>query len=454
MSLSKLAQHQTPDLPQLCLLAVISQMTLVDRISALQVCPQWHHRVKETNQATVKSLAIVVSLELTDIEHYLNKKFRNCPPIAGLVTSPPNGLPPLFPLHRLTDWNCLQFADDDHLNSATIDQILSALPWLAELTFSADTFRPFARLVEMLHADRPWRSQLTGLKVISSSKKQTLELYDLTLLKALFDSINGLPALQYLTLKDVPLLTHQLTILAQLKEINIEGGTLYEKGLFTFMISLQQYASINAEKLQVDLFTPSDLNTVLQLQQLSEPLRRCFTCLGSEHLRAMNNQELLDLRLTSFPNLTSVRLFLKAKSITPAFSALAQLPQLAQLSLRISWRYVPQNELPPSPPLRAQLFSVKWLQLTLLPSSHSQLHWLNLPVTVPNVLKISLDIVMCLMCGYRSMFLPPVLNPSSRSCLRTHLRLLMDITDIPSHRIVCFNNGQQVSAEELLAEEQ
>ncbi len=75
MSLSKLAQHQTPDFPQLCLLAIISQMSLMDRISALQVCPQWHHRVRETNQATVRSLAIVVSSEpLTVIEKFLNKK--------------------------------------------------------------------------------------------------------------------------------------------------------------------------------------------------------------------------------------------------------------------------------------------------------------------------------------------------------------------------------------------
>ncbi|KAH9390900.1 hypothetical protein TYRP_006486 [Tyrophagus putrescentiae] len=44
-------------------------------------------------------------------------------------------------------------------------------------------------------------------------------------------------------------------------------------------------------------------------------------------------------------------------------------------------------------------------------------------------------------------------SSSSRRCLRTHLRLLMDLTDIPSHRIACFTMEQQVSAEELLAEE-
>ena len=458
MSLSKLAQHQTPDLPQLCLLAVISQMTLVDRISALQVCPQWHHRVKETNQATVKSLAIVVSSEpLTVIEGFLNKKFFffHNHTIAGLVTSPPSGLlPPLFPVHRFTAWSCLQFADEkNQLNSATIHQIMTTFPRLAELTFIEKNKKSFNHLLEMLHAERPWRCQLTKLKVISNID-QRLDSNDVSMLGALFASINGLPALQYLTLRNVPLHTYPLPILAQLKEINIEGNTLLSWGLSTFIRSLQQYVSSNAEWLRVNLLTPFDTVPISKLlYHLSVPLRRCFTCLSGDHLWSLTDNAQFFKPLTAFPNLTSLKLSMSTISITTAFSFLAQLPQLVQLSLNIYWSPSLQDELPPSPPPRAQLFSVKWLHVSLVLTFHSQLHWLNLPVTVPNVQEISLDLLSCKICNYSRT--GPVFSSSSRRCLRIHLRLLMDLTGTPSHRIACFDNeDQQISAEELLAEEQ
>lgn len=125
-----------------------------------------------------------------------------------------------------------------------------------------------------------------------------------------------------------------------------------------------------------------------------------------------------------------------------------------RLSLNVIWTDAPPETPPLLPPTCDQLRSVKSLQLILALTSHSQLHWLNLSVTVPNVLEISLDIWCCKLCNYHSMFSPPDCSPSSRSCLRTHLRQLMDITGTPSHRIACFHNDQQVSAEELLAEKQ
>ncbi len=300
----------------------------------------------------------------------------------------------------------------------------------------------------MLRADRPWWGQLIGLNVINRSTV-------LPFLEALLDAINFLPALQYLTLKDVSLLNYPLPILAQLKEITIEGYTVCDWYLSTFIHSFQQYASSNAEGLRVGLFTPFDKAATCQLQQqLSEPLRRCFTCLSRKSMLVFDSQELLNLRLTTFPNLTSLILSLSAKSIRTAFSVFAQLPQLVRLSLNVIWTDVPPETPPLLPPPCDQLRSVKSLQLILALTSHLQLHWLNLSVTVPNVLEISLDIWCCNLCDYHSMFSPPDRSPSSRSCLRTHLQQLMDITGTPSHRIACFHNDQQVSAEELLAEEQ
>ncbi|KAH9390902.1 hypothetical protein TYRP_006489 [Tyrophagus putrescentiae] len=300
-------------------------MTLMDRISAHQVCPQWHHRVRETNQATVKSLAIVATDdELKIIEKSLNDRH----------------LSPFSDHHPSAA-----------LNSATIYQIMTALPRLAELTYFAENAELLNGLVEMLHIDRPWRGQLSKLKVVSGDDEgyDIESSDDLLLLSKLLHAINGLHALQYLTLKDVSLLNYPLPILAQLKEITIEGYTVCD-------------------------------------------------C-----------------------------------SMPPAMQkGFEWLPQLVRLSLNVIWTDAPPETPPLLPPTCDQLRSVKSLQLILALTSHSQLHWLNLSVTVPNVLEISLDIC----------------------CLRTHLRQLMDITGTPSHRIACFHNDQQVSAEELLAEKQ
>lgn len=195
---------------------------------------------------------------------------------------------------------------------------MTALPRLAELTYFAENAELLNGLVEMLHIDRPWRGQLSKLKVVSGDDEgyDIESSDDLLLLSKLLHAINGLHALQYLTLKDVSLLNYPLPILAQLKEITIEGYTVCDWYLSTFIHSLQQYASSNAEGLRVGLFTPFDKAATCQLQQqLSEPLRRCFTCLSRKRMLVFDNQELLNLRLTTFPNLTSFILSLSAKSI-------------------------------------------------------------------------------------------------------------------------------------------
>ncbi len=440
MSLSK---HQQADLPELCLLAIVSQMSLVDRINAHQTCPQWYHRVREINQTTVRSLTIANFISLRCLEEFLNGKYildKGYRSGLHLLAISSNGRP-AFPLHHLTAWNCLQFSSDKQLNSATTQQIMSALPQLTELIYFNSTSVPLKCLMEMLQAKRKWRVHLTRLTVYSQKFAE-----DDPLLKsgALIDSINALPALQYLTLSMFSIMfPHKLPILARLKKISIEGRVSKEC-LTNFLHSLQQYTSGNAEDLRVNLFTYYLQDAVSEIFQLNEPvLRRCFTCLSSYPLTAYSSQKLFSLRLTTFPNLTSLKLRLSNDTITPAFFVLAQLRQLVQLSLIV--KYID----PPSRPLRDQLLSVKVLYLYLILPDHSPLQWLNLPVTMPNVHEINLE-VTCSLCEHKAR----ILGQPRRDCLCVQLRMLMEVTGLPAHRITCYLADLKVSSEELLGEEQ
>ncbi len=447
MSLSK---HQQADLPELCLLAIVSQMSLVDRINAHQTCPQWYHRVREINQTIVKSLTIASPYTLlNDFELRLNEKYN--PDISnrhvfwGLhLVARPSKCQPKFPLHRFTAWNCLQFLTDKQLNSATVQQIMSAFPQLSELIYCNGISVPLKYLVEMLKTERKWRVHLTKLTVCSQKPNDDDD-DDPLQWKALFDSINALPFLQYLTLNMLPMvLPRELPILARLKEISIEGS-MSEMCLNTFLHSFQKYTSSNAEKLRVSLFIWDCLFGYSMISQLSKQFRRCFTRLSCLPFTVDTFQELLSLRLTTFPNLTLLKLRLSGDTITQAFSVLAQLRQLVQLSLDV--KYI---DPPPPPPPRDQLLSVKVLSLHLSLSAHSHLQWLNLPVTMPNVQEINLE-VSCALCEFK---IYKIGTEYLRDCLRVQLRMLMEGTGLPSHRITCYLLEIKVPSDELLCEKQ
>ena len=68
--------HPPPELTNICLLAIFSQMDVDDRISAQTVCPRWYHRVRETYSKTVRSLTIALGNKylnrLANLEGVLN----------------------------------------------------------------------------------------------------------------------------------------------------------------------------------------------------------------------------------------------------------------------------------------------------------------------------------------------------------------------------------------------
>ncbi|KAH9393154.1 hypothetical protein TYRP_006266, partial [Tyrophagus putrescentiae] len=68
--------HPPPELTDICLLAIFSQMNVNNRISAQTVCLRWYHRVCEAHARTVRSLTIALGNKylnsLVNLENVLN----------------------------------------------------------------------------------------------------------------------------------------------------------------------------------------------------------------------------------------------------------------------------------------------------------------------------------------------------------------------------------------------
>ena len=429
MSLSK---HQQPDLPQLCSLAIFSQMSLPDRISAHQVCLEWGDRVREVNQSTVQSLAIAVGdfqVEVLERKiHGMEDVFRS----PRLLTNSDGS--PQFPMHRLTKWNSLRIGDIDQLNLVTLKQITSTFPSIPELIFATSIGKNFTFLTEVLQNDH-WRRQLISLKVIFSEY-----FYTSTILQPLFAVINSLPALKYLQLSGVKL--YDLPILAQLKKIKC----VYEDSLLN---SLKEHAVKNTGELSVEVFDGDrEGSCITTLGKLSEQLRSSITYLN---FYIVHSKTIL-YKFSLFPNLSALSWMVKSAALGLLFTAFSRYHRLQRLDLTVNF-----TDLSPAhqfPLLQAQLLSVKALDLTLTLNSHSQLNWLNLPVTMPNLQAIHLNNVFCQSCrnkGRQVIFQQGIIIV--HKCFRDTLQILHQNTDLPLNRLSYnYNNQYHSSAEELLAE--
>ncbi len=413
MSLSK---HQR-DLPQLCSLAIFSQMDLRDRISAYQVCPEWYHRVREVNQTTVPSLTITVGgHSVKDYEFQINWT-GNVLQSARLLTNSDGS--PQFPMHRLTKWNCFGCAVNDQQNWIILKQIVSTFPSITELIFVCDREEKLKLLTEMLQNDH-WRRQLISLKVIN--QKNRTHLSDPTVLQPLFTAINSLPALKYLTLRGVEL--YDLPILAQLKVINCMLRV-------SFLNSLQQYAAQNTGELSVEVSGFDRLGSYLTelSKSLSAQLRGRITCLRifTPHI------DRFPLSGIFFPNLNTLYLWVSSSTLSQLFSVLSQLHRLQQLSLSINFTDLDPEH--PFPLLQAQLRSVKALDLYLYFNSHSQVNWLNLPVTMPFLGAINLFILNCRSCETKGHQANVPDNILEQNCSQDVLQILHHSTGLPLNRL-------------------
>ena len=264
--LSRFASDDLPDLP---LLALMSQMSANDRLSSYQVCPRWGHRVLEVNKTLKVSfltIAVIGAHSPNDIHHLdplgseANETHANANEQGNLqlLTSLKEDEEEegkrkedgdeakkkslqffLSLLPRQSQWNCLEFKHGQ-LTPAIVRQIMAAFPGITELTFllnMANNWKNppshqanFNQLFTVLTSDEnkkeeekegSWNAQLHTLRVINRDRG------DLILESTFYKALCLLPALRNLTLYDVYLgPKQQLAVLGQLEQVTLSFNSV------------------------------------------------------------------------------------------------------------------------------------------------------------------------------------------------------------------------------------
>ncbi len=446
-------QPSPPFLSDLCLLAVLKEMSLASRISASKVCPRWLHRVREVNQ-TARSLTIAIGEpDVEWVEGWINNFWMEYEPSVRLLKKvDEDGESPLYPLHRLTKWNCL-LCGEGALDSATVKAIIAALPAVTELTFVNRSYgEEYQHLVEMLQSPSAWRGQLTTLKLIDKQQTQFGSWYNVPL----FTAINGLTSLRKLTLDLMLLNMRGLPILAQLEELRFRGSAKYL--LPPLLLSLQQYAPRNVGGgLRVDL--ADSRGSLHRLFPLTSVQNLHFTRLREGPFCNLSAMQLLPIFGRCFSSLTSVKFRLPPSRCRQLFEVLAAIDRLQHLSLAIDFRdsiscdgsSSDEEEVYDVRPIRrpkAELGAVKALDLDLAITGHADLEWLNLPVTMPALEAIYLNDFYCAECKTE-----PGQSSATDQCLRAAYETLQR-TGVPPSQIAFNRDSEVCSMEELLNKEE
>ena len=353
------------------------------------------------------------------------------------VMQPLMGIPgessfPDYPLTttRLSKWNCLQIGLTEQIDTSTIEQIVNIFSAVTDLKFITSHYGWLFPLLQ-----HPiWQCQLTNFMVDMIGNHKGCEL---------ITAINGLSALQCLALKwynhfDLP----HLSILAQLKVVALSLNNLQP-----FLSSLERYATDNAD-LQVHLIS-GDINALLSL---SQPLRSRIVCYGTGYLDYTRHP--VPLLCSQFSSLTYLNILnIGVTDVVPLFTALSQLHHLVHLRLLVD--LIIGEELPPAHRPLAQLNSVRAFELSLFISSHSQVQWLNLPVTMPNLQTILIEEFSCGSCRVEIDRLinrnsSPLNSSKTLNCLQSSLFTLH--SGVPLNRFILplIEEQGSTSAEKLL----
>ncbi len=379
-------------LPDLVLITTFKMLTANDQLAASLTSPRCAVLVRAANR-TVKTLTITdQNLEdpgvLDEIKDYINAfslaSYPAMQPLMDISAGEPSY--PLYPLTTtpFNHWNVLQL-DPLGLQLNTpmvIRQITTIFSAVTDLKFNTYSYNGCKLLIALLQLPN-WQCRLTSLTVNGDYEKSS------QLGPELITAINGLPALQQLALdwytyQNLP----DLTILAQLKVVALGSFRLQ-----TLVRSLKQYATDNAH-LQVYLLCANTIG----LLSLGQPLSSRIVYLGHE-----NNY----FGLPSTRRLCGQFRFLTSLFITKIpftqvgqlFTALSQLHQLVHLGLWVDC-HRNEEELPAAPRPLAQMNSLRALELRLTISSHSDIKWLNLPWTMPNLQTIYIDEFSCDSCDF------------------------------------------------------
>ncbi len=391
--------------------------------------------VRAANRS-VKSLVITdLNVEDPCCLKILKNRINSCSLASKPAMQPLIDIPgePSFPDYsmttRLSKWNCLVIDPNEQIDTATTEQIVYIFSAVTDLKF----ITPYSELLVPLLQHPKWQCQLTNFMVNWIRNQQDCEL---------ITAINGLTALQHLALywhsdTDLP----DLPILAQLKVVSFQSIRLSP-----FVRSLERYATDNAD-FQVHLIA-DNTETLLSL---SQPLHSCIVRFGWSYLDYTRDR--VPLLCNQFRSLTSINFIngIAMTDVVPLFTSLSQLHQLVHLGLGVDlWR---GEELPPPARPLAQLNTLRALELNLTISAHSEVQWLNLPVTMPNLQTIYIAEFYCSSCivhidSYINRDSLSLNSSKAQNCLPSSLFTLH--SGVPLNRLILELKEECISAEELL----
>ncbi len=429
-------------LPDLDLISVFKMLTPNEQLVASKMSPRCAVLVRAANRK-VKTLVItsrdVRGVDPSRLKNKINSfSLASNPSMQQLMDIPGETFPDYPMTTNLSEYNVLRLDQQQLIDTATIEQIVTIFSAVTDLKFITFSSEHIDTLVSLLQHPN-WQYQLTNLVVDGTDGM------DSQLAGELIPAINGLTALQLLALDwDSYSKISDLPILAQLKTVVFSSNRLS-----TFLRSLERNAADNVH-LAVHLIS-YDTKALLTL---SQPLHSRIVRYGWDPLYYTNDQ--VPLLCSQFRSLTSLEINgIESTKVGPLFTDLSQLHQLIHLNFGVDFSEV-KEEYPLSARPMAQLNSLRALELDLHITSHSQIEWLNLPRTMPNLKIIYINYFRCVgckvelngCCGDLSL----LRSPPTLGCFRSSLFNLHP--NVPLKRFILSSNYEFKSAEELLLQTQ
>ena len=386
-------------LVDLSLIAVFKQLTPNDQLKAAAMSPRCKALVRAANRR-VKTLIITkLYRDGKKTKASINYFSVNTKPSMILVKDSHQGVSPNYPMgDRLSKRSCLQLNLIAQIDSTTIEQIFNVFPALTDLKFiyfdnkqglcKRNFNHQFEHLLALL--EHPYcTKQLTSFMLFDDHRISDEQA------NRLFTAINGLTALQHLALYwssfvNIP----DMPILGQLKTVQLNLHSVLYKSAELFFRSLETNVTTNVD-LKVD-FSCSK-GGAYYLPTFSNLLCNRIVRFFADYAH------IVPFEYHPFPSLTSLTVTnLRTSHVGPLWAALSQLKQLIHLELKVDFEKrtenhpIPEHSLPPRP--LAQLNALRALDLTLIRTSHSQVSWLNLQWTAPNLQAIHLSELFCRSC--------------------------------------------------------
>ncbi len=401
-------------LDDLSLIAVFKQLTPDNQLKAAAMSPRCTALVRAANRR-VRTLIIAKLYE--DVErrpgimlNHFSLKTKHSLQMVKDSRRGDQGTSPNYPINDcLSKWRCLQLNLIGDLDSSSIaEQIVNAFSALTDLRFimiggnnrPCLNLNPHIKLMIALLSHTPWTKQLTRF-MLSDSHRITDKLAN-----CLFTAINGLTALQHLAFDwENFAFIPKLPLLEQLKTVQLTLKCHEDKAEH-FFCSLETAVTTNVN-LRIFLYSLLRNEDFYEdfyedVFFFSETLPLFYRHIVGFSAKNVKNSTVL-YKLKLFSSLRYLHVFsLKPSQIGPLLTALSQLKRLIFLQLFIDFQNLEENHpeevlsLPPRP--LAQLSSLKALDLTLFNTSHSQVAWLNLQQTMPNLTSIRLPSFACKSC--------------------------------------------------------